>query len=71
MNALRAILLGLVLAALLFIAQPDDEVTASFVMRANDYQATYLYRQAEDYVRLALTRQPWNAAFALRLAKLK
>jgi tetratricopeptide (TPR) repeat protein len=39
-------------------------------VRADEYQATYLYRQAEDYVRLALTRQPWNAALALRLAEL-
>ena len=70
MNALRVILLGCVLVALLLIVQPDDGVTASFVARANDYQATYLYRQAEDYVRLALTRQPWNATFALRLAEL-
>jgi tetratricopeptide (TPR) repeat protein len=71
MNILRVILLGFVLAALLFIVQPDDGVTASFVARANDYQATYLYRQAEDYVRLALTRQPWNAVLMLRLAELK
>jgi tetratricopeptide (TPR) repeat protein len=71
MNALRVILLGLVLVALLLIVQPDDVVTASFVARANDYQATYLYRQAEDYVRLALTRQPWNAALTLRLAELQ
>jgi tetratricopeptide (TPR) repeat protein len=70
MNALRVILLGLVLVALLFIVQPDDAVTVSFVARANDYQATYLYRQAEDYVRLASTRQPWNATFAVRLAEL-
>ncbi|HZY42482.1 MAG TPA: tetratricopeptide repeat protein [Anaerolineae bacterium] len=71
MNALRVILLGLVFVALLFIVQPNDVVTASFVTRANEYQATYLYRQAEDYVRLALTRQPWNAALTLRLAELK
>jgi len=71
MNVLRVILLGLLLVALLFIVQPDDVVTASFVARANDYQNTYLYRQAEDYVRLALTRQPWNAALTLRLADLK
>jgi tetratricopeptide (TPR) repeat protein len=70
MNLLRVILLGLLLVALLFIVQPDDVVTASFVLRADEYQATYLYRQAEDYVRLALTRQPWNAGFALRLAEL-
>ena len=70
MNVLRVILLGLVLMALLRIVRSDDAVTVSFVMRANDYQSTYLYRQAEDYVRLALTRQPWNATFALRLAEL-
>ena len=71
MNALRVILLGLVLVALLLIVQPDDAVTASFVAHANDYQATYLYRLAEDYVRLALTRQPWNSALTLRLAELE
>jgi len=71
MNALRVILLVLVLAALLFTVQANDVVTASFIARANEYQSTYLYRQAEDYVRLALTRQPWNAAFTLQLAELR
>ncbi|MBP7688988.1 MAG: tetratricopeptide repeat protein [Thermoflexales bacterium] len=71
MNALRVLLLGLVLVALLFTVQANDVVTASFIARADEYQHTYLYRQAEDYVRLALTRQPWNAALTLRLADLK
>ncbi len=71
MNALRVLVLGLVLVALLFTVQADDMVTASFITRADEYQSTYLYRQAEDYVRLALTRQPWNAALTLRLAELK
>ncbi len=71
MNALRVLLLCLVLVALLFTVQANDVVTASFIARADEYQHTYLYRQAEDYVRLALTRQPWNAAFTLRLAELK
>ncbi len=71
MNVLRVILLGLVLTALLVIVQPEDTVTASFVTRAEDYQRTYLYREAEGYIQLALTRQPWNAALTLRLADLK
>lgn len=71
MNALRVLVLVLVLAALLFTVQANDVVTASFIARAGEHQSTYLYRQAEDYVRLALTRQPWNAAFTLRLAELR
>ena len=71
MTALRVLLLSLVLLALLSVVQPNDAVTASFVTRANDYQRTYLYREAEGYIQLALTRQPWNAELTLRLADLK
>ena len=70
MTFLRALLLMVVLAALTLLVRPDDAVTISFVTHADAKRASFLYRRAEDDVRLALMRQPWNAAAQLRLAAL-
>ncbi|MFN8595032.1 MAG: hypothetical protein U0559_02450 [Anaerolineae bacterium] len=37
-------------------------MTASFVTQADAERATFLYRRAEENVRLALIRQLWNAS---------
>ncbi|MFN8596804.1 MAG: tetratricopeptide repeat protein [Anaerolineae bacterium] len=70
MISLRALLLVIVLAALTLLVRPDDAVTASFVTQADAERATFLYRRAEENVRLALIRQPWNASAQRRLAEL-
>lgn len=70
MILLRWLLLLLIIVALLFTVRFDDAVTASHLARADEFRATYLYRQAADHVRVAATRQPWNATLQLRLAQL-
>jgi tetratricopeptide (TPR) repeat protein len=69
MTLVRLLLVLIVIIALLFIVRPDDSVTASFVARAEQYRATFDYRLASDYLRLAITRQPWNATLHLRLSE--
>ncbi len=70
MTLIRVLLLLTVLIALLFITRPDDALTAEFVARADAYRATFLYRLANDYNQLAITRQPWNATLYLRASAL-
>lgn len=70
MTVLRVLLLGFIIAALALLIRPDDAVTTAYLVRADELRATYLYRQADDYTRVAALRQPWNAAVQLRLAQL-
>ena len=49
--------------------RPDDAITQSFVQRADEFRASIDYRAAADYLRVALVRQPWNAALHVKLAE--
>ena len=68
MTLIRVGLLLLVIAALLLGLRPADSIAAAFVARAADDSRTFDYRLANDYLRLALTREPWNATLYLRLS---
>jgi tetratricopeptide (TPR) repeat protein len=68
MMLIRVLLLLLVIAALLLGLRPDDSIAAAFGARAAEYGRTFDYRLANDYLRLALTREPWNAVLYLRLS---
>ena len=68
MKVLRWLLFFLLLIGLLLLVQPDDTITPSFVQRADEFRASIDYGLAADYLRTALTRQPWNATLHVRLA---
>ncbi len=69
MKVLRWILFLLVLIGLLLLVRPDDAITQSFVLRADQFRASIDYGLAADYVRTALVRQPWNATLHVKLAE--
>ena len=69
MKVIRWLLFLLVLAGLLLLVQPDDTVTQSLVQRADEYRASIDYGLAADHLRVALVRQPWNAALHVKLAE--
>ncbi len=68
MRLLRWFLFFLLLIGLLLIVRPDDALTQSFVLRAEEYRASIDFQAAADYLRVALQRQPWNATLYVRLA---
>jgi tetratricopeptide (TPR) repeat protein len=57
------------LLGLLLLVRPDDAITQSFVQRAAELRASIDYGLAADYLRVALVRQPWNAALHVELAE--
>lgn len=69
MNPLRWIIFFLVLIGLLLVVRPDDAITLSFAQRAEEFRASIDYGAAADYLRVALQRQPWNAALHVNLAE--
>ncbi len=68
MKVIRWLLFLLVLAGLLLLVRPDDAITPSIVQRADEFRASIDYGLAADYLRVALTRQPWNATLHVKLA---
>ncbi len=68
MNVIRWLLFLLVLGVLLFLVRPDDSITQSFTQRADEFRVSIDYGAAADYLRVALTRQPWNATLHVKLA---
>src|SRR3972149_5118097 len=70
MTLFRLVLWLSICVGLLFTARPDDAITQSFIVRADEYRATYAYAPAADYVRVAAVRQPWNASLYLRLGSI-
>ena len=70
MTLFRLVLWLIICIGLLFSARPDDAITQSFVVRADEYRATYAYAPAAEYARVAIVRQPWNASLYLRLGSL-
>ena len=68
MKVIRGLLVLLVLIGLLLLVRPDDAITPSFVQRADEFRASIDYGAAADYLRVALTRQPWNATLHVKLA---
>ena len=69
MKVLRGTLSLLILIGLLLLVRPDDAITQSFVQRAAEFRASIDYGLAADYLRVALVRQPWNAALHVKLAE--
>jgi tetratricopeptide (TPR) repeat protein len=69
MTVLRWLLFLLLLIGLLLLVRPDDALTPSFVQRAAEFRASIDYGPAADYLRVALVRQPWNAALHVKLAE--
>ena len=69
MKVLHWLLFLLLMIGLLLIVQPADTITSSFVQRAAELESTVDYASAAAFLRLALVRQPWNAALYLRLAE--
>lgn len=69
MKVIRGLLFLLVIAGLLLLARPDDAITQSFAQRAEEFRASIDYAAAADYLRIALQRQPWNAALHVKLAE--
>jgi tetratricopeptide (TPR) repeat protein len=69
MRLLRWVLFFLLLIGLLLLVRPDDAITQSFAQRADKFRASIDYAAAADYLRLALLRQPWNAALHVKLAE--
>ena len=69
MKVLRWITFLLMLSGLLLLVRPDDSITQSFVQRADEFRASIDYGAAADYLRVALTRQPWNATLHVKLAE--
>ena len=70
MKVLRWIIFLFMLVGLLLIIQPDDAITPSFVQRAAQHAAAIDYDSAAAFLRLALVRQPWNAALYVRLGEM-
>jgi tetratricopeptide (TPR) repeat protein len=68
MKVIRWLVFLLVIIGLLLLVRPDDAITQSFVQRAGEFRASIDYGPATDYLRTALTRQPWNATLHVRLA---
>lgn len=69
MKVLHWALFLLMLIGLLLLVRPDDAITQSFVQRADRLRASIDYGLAVDYLRVALVRQPWNAALHVKLAE--
>jgi tetratricopeptide (TPR) repeat protein len=69
MTVLRGLLFLLLLIGLLLLVRPDDAITQSFAQRAAEFRASIDYGLAADYLRVALVRQPWNAALHVKLAE--
>jgi tetratricopeptide (TPR) repeat protein len=69
MKLLRWLLYFICLVGVLLLARPDDALTLSFTQRAAEFRASIDYAAAADYLRIALQRQPWNAALRLKLAE--
>lgn len=68
MKVLRWVIFLLILIGLLLV-RPDDAITQSLVQRADEFRASIDYGLAADYLRVALVRQPWNAALHVKLAE--
>ena len=69
MKVLRWIIFFVILMGVLLLVRPDDAITQSFVQRADEYRLSIDYGPAADYLRVALVRQPWNAALYVKLAE--
>ena len=70
MTLFRLVLWLIICVGLLFTVQPDDTITQSFIVRADEYRTTYAYAPAAEYLRVAAVRQPWNASLYLRLGSI-
>jgi len=70
MTLFRFVLWLILCVGLLLTARPDDVITQSFIVRADEYRATYAYAPAAEYARVATVRQPWNASLYLRLGSI-
>ncbi len=68
MKVIRWLLFLFVMIGLLLLVRPDDAITPSIVQRADQFRASFDYAPATDYLRVALTRQPWNATLHVKLA---
>jgi tetratricopeptide (TPR) repeat protein len=69
MKVIRWLLFLILLVGLLLLVRPDDAITPSLVQRADEFRASIDYQLAADYLRVALVRQPWNAALHVQLAE--
>jgi len=69
MKVLRWIIFFVILMGVLLLVRPDDAITQSFVQRADEYRLSIDYGPAADYLRVAVVRQPWNAALHVKLAE--